>query len=198
MYIDRILYPITTLGPGNRLVIWTKGCSKHCKNCANPELWSVGNGKNVAIEEIFRIILNIHNETQIDGITISGGDPLEQVNELLDLLEMMKNITTDILVYTGFYYKDLQDKWDKVIIERLENSIGVLIDGPYIEELNEENLTLSGSANQNIIYFDNSLKETFEEYLKKGRKIQNVYMGKQLISVGMERIVCCTLPQMVA
>lgn len=38
MQIDRLLYPVHSLGPGNRLVIWVRGCKKRCFNCANPEL----------------------------------------------------------------------------------------------------------------------------------------------------------------
>ena len=185
MYIDRILYPISTLGPGNRLVIWTKGCKKHCKNCANPELWNIGNSINISVDEISKIIVNIHRENPIDGITISGGDPLEQVDELIHLLEKLQDITDDILVYTGFQYSELRRTWDKNIINKLEDNIGVLIDGPYIEELNDDSLTLSGSKNQNIIYFNKRLEDSYEEYIKQGRKIQNVYMGNRLISVGM-------------
>lgn len=186
MYIDRILYPITTLGPGNRLVIWTKGCSKHCENCANPELWDVGSSRNVSVDEVFQIIMNIHKETPIEGVTISGGDPLEQVEDVLDLIvRIKKNIVEDILVYTGYYYKDIKNVWDKEVIDKIENNIGVLIDGPYIDEQNKDYLTLSGSENQNIIFFNQALKDKYDKYIQKGRKIQNVYMGSKLISVGI-------------
>ena len=85
MYIDRILYPIHTLGPGNRAVIWTKGCSKECKNCSNPELWHIGKAaKSRSVKELFQIILNISRENRIDGITFTGGDPIEQFDELID------------------------------------------------------------------------------------------------------------------
>ena len=39
IYIDRIYAPVTTLGPGKRIALWTSGCSKRCEGCANPELW---------------------------------------------------------------------------------------------------------------------------------------------------------------
>ena len=40
MYLDRILYPVTSLGPGKRLCIWVSGCNARCEGCANPELWT--------------------------------------------------------------------------------------------------------------------------------------------------------------
>lgn len=185
MYIERILYPIETLGPGNRLVLWTRGCSKHCKNCANPELWDTSNAKNVKVKDIEQIIINIHNDTPIDGITISGGDPLEQMEEILELVKRVKVIVQDILVYTGYTVSELERNWDKSIIRKMKELISVLIDGAYIEELNDKALSLRGSSNQNIIYFDESRKSIYEAYLRKGRKIQNVYMGTRLISVGI-------------
>lgn len=39
MYIDRLLYPITALGPGERIALWVSGCDRKCNKCANPELW---------------------------------------------------------------------------------------------------------------------------------------------------------------
>ena len=121
MYIDRILYPIHTLGPGNRAVIWTKGCSKECKNCSNPELWHIGKtAKSRSVKELFQIILNISRENRIDGITFTGGDPIEQFDELIEFIKLLKEITNDILVYTGDYFKDLsknrQEKIKKNIL----------------------------------------------------------------------------------
>jgi len=86
MYIDRLLFPIYTLGPGNRIVIWTKGCTKRCKNCSNPELWNIEKSKNRDIKDLFQLILNISKENQIDGITFTGGDPIEQFDELIEFI----------------------------------------------------------------------------------------------------------------
>lgn len=185
MYIDRILAPITTLGPGKRLVIWTKGCSKHCINCANPELWSIEGARNYPVDEIAQIVKNILCSGQITGITISGGDPLEQKEEFLLLIQELVLLTDDILVYTGFTYDMLQAVWDGQEIELLKNNISVLIDGPYIEEQNVETSVLRGSLNQNIYYFKPEYETIYEEYMKNGRQIQNVYMGEKLISVGI-------------
>ena len=160
MYIDRILYPIHTLGPGNRAVIWTKGCSKGCKNCSNPELWHIGKAaKSRSVKELFQIILNISRENRIDGITFTGGDPIEQFDELIEFIKLLKEITNDILVYTGDYFKDL----NKNRQEKIKKNISVLIDGPYIHKLNFKYVNLRGSKNQNIIYFNKKLKYKFRK-----------------------------------
>lgn len=185
MYIDRILVPVETLGPGKRLVLWTKGCRKHCRGCANPELWDTGNARDYSIRDILTILQNLHKDPGYDGITISGGDPLEQKEELLKLAEALQEITGDIMVYTGYTMEELEDTWDAGDLARLKKSISVLIDGPYREEENRADVVLRGSENQRILYFKKEYIPAYEEYLKKGRKIQNVFMGKQLVSVGI-------------
>lgn len=185
MYIDRILAPITTLGPGKRLVIWTKGCSKHCRNCANPELWSTKGARNYPANEIAQIVKNIVISEQITGITISGGDPLEQKEELLQLIQELSTFMDDILVYTGFTFDSVEALWNSKEIEILKNNISVLIDGPYIEEQNVELSVLRGSLNQKIYYFKPEYESIYAEYMRQGRQIQNVYMGEKLISVGI-------------
>ena len=185
MYIDRILAPIETLGPGKRLVIWTKGCSKHCKGCANPELWGIEGAKNYSVDDIVKIIRNIYTENAFDGVTISGGDPLEQIDELLEILVNIQDITNDVIVYTGYYYDELVSLFEQEKIEKLRLLVAVLIDGPYIDELNYDDLGLRGSSNQNLIFFNEDVRDKYESYLSQGRKIQNVYMGNRLISVGI-------------
>ncbi|MEE5992580.1 MAG: 4Fe-4S single cluster domain-containing protein [Oscillospiraceae bacterium] len=185
MYIDRILFPVVSLGIHKRLVIWTVGCTKHCKGCANPELWDTVGRKNRPVETILQMIQNIHAQQPIEGITITGGDPLEQPEELLQLLEGLQEITEDILVYTGYTMQELKKLWSPSMLEDLQKNIAVLIDGRYIQELNEETAVLRGSLNQNIIYLKKQYQTEYETYLKQGRIIQNVYMGNQLISVGI-------------
>ncbi|MBR1472380.1 MAG: radical SAM protein [Lachnospiraceae bacterium] len=185
MKIDRILAPIETLGPGQRLVIWTRGCSKHCRGCANPELWDIAGAREYAVGDILQIIGNISSTMELNGITISGGDPLEQREELLQLTESLAARFEDILVYTGYEYRELEMLWTGRDLERLRASVAVLIDGPYREEENRTDVVLRGSANQQIIFFKEHLKTLYEAYLQKGRKIQNIYMGRQLVSVGI-------------
>ena len=185
MYIDRILAPIETLGPGRRLVIWTKGCTKHCPHCANPELWDTAAAKEYSVSDIVTIIRNVYRETKFDGITISGGDPLEQKEDILTLLEQVQDLTEDILVYTGYTLEELERLWTEDEIRRLKQYISVLIDGPYIDAQNEKEIVLRGSANQRILYFKEKQKDAYEAYLSEGRKIQNVMMGDKLISVGI-------------
>lgn len=185
MYIDRILVPVKSLGPGDRLAIWTKGCSKHCKGCANPELWDTSNARLYLISDIVNIIKNLRSEVKFEGITITGGDPLEQKDELLSLTSMLQNITDDVLVYTGYTFNELNELWSREEIRKLKASVAVLIDGPYIEKQNTSDAVLTGSNNQRIFFFKERYREHYEEYLKQGRKIQNIFMGDRLISVGI-------------
>lgn len=185
MYVDRILYPIETLGPGKRIVVWTAGCSKHCENCANPELWDVEGKKNISVNDLAQIILNICADNQVDGITFTGGDPLEQSEELLTVLGEIKTTIPDILVYTGYLLEDLQVLLDEQSYRQMEQVVSVLIDGPYVDELNDGKCGLRGSVNQCIHFLDQTVQSEYDTYLSKGRKIQNIVMGNKFISVGI-------------
>ena len=70
-------------------------------------------------------------------------------------------------------------------MKAIEELITVLIDGPYIDELNDNKSSLRGSLNQEIIYFDKRYESNYKKYLSNGRKIQNMMLGTKLISVGI-------------
>ena len=185
MLIDRVIFPITALGPGERIAIWTQGCSKRCKNCASRELWEKDSAKDIAAGELIEKIAEYIGDEKVDGITITGGDPLEQPEELNVLLEGLHIFSRDILLYTGYEYGELQERFGSAYLERLRKNVSVLIDGRYVDYKNDNKSALRGSVNQNIIFFDETVREKYERYIKNGRQIQNVYYDKSLMSVGI-------------
>ena len=150
MQVDRVLYPIAALGPGKRVAIWTIGCTKHCANCANPELWSSDAAREISASHLASLLQNIAAQNLVDGITITGGDPLEQPQQLLELLKLCRPICNDILLYTGFYLEQLQSQEDEVYREIL-SYIDVLVDGLYIEAKNDNLCTLRGSTDRKSV-----------------------------------------------
>lgn len=186
MLIERILYPVETLGPGKRITIWTIGCSKRCPNCISPELWERRKDKNIAVPQLFDFVSKVMNDHEVDGMTISGGDPLEQADELLEFLERIYPLCPDILIYTGYTLAELQKKWSQEQLNLLMNHSAVLIDGRYINALNDNKSPLKGSTNQTIYYFNKNLQSKYEQYCRDiGRHIQNIYYGEKLLSVGI-------------
>lgn len=185
MLIDRVIFPVTTLGPGERIVIWTQGCSKRCKNCASRELWEKDATKDIAVDELIKKTIEYIGNEAVDGITITGGDPLEQPEELEALLERLRVFSRDILLYTGYEYRELQERLSAAYLEKLRKTVSVLIDGRYLDHKNDNKSALIGSVNQSIIYFDEAVREKYESYISGGRQVQNIYYGKSLMSVGI-------------
>ena len=81
MKIGRIYFPVRTLGYGDRVGIWTTGCLLNCTNCISPELQNINAGVELTVDYILDIILN--TDKIVDGVTISGGEPFLQKQELL-------------------------------------------------------------------------------------------------------------------
>ena len=147
-------------GKGIRTVLWVSGCSLHCKGCQNPESWDFNAGKpfdDNAKQELFTYLENPY----IQGLTISGGHPLEYEN-LADICNLVYDCKQqfqqkDIWLYTG---KELtyQDFLYAPAGWRNENSVNeivkhcdVVVDGRYIEELRDTTLPFRGSSNQRLI-----------------------------------------------
>lgn len=179
MYVARVLYPIEVLGPGKRVGIWFCGCPRRCKGCSNPELWVFQDRYKTTPEAIYEMVKTVASGHTIDGFTISGGDPFYQPEELKRLLTMLKEISDDILVYTGY-------KRSELVTACLEN-ISVLIDGEYIEELNNNSL-LKGSSNQKVYILDNTKLDKYRVYFStESNKVQNFFTSDGVVSVGIHR-----------
>lgn len=136
-------------GPGLRTVVFTQGCPHHCPGCHNPKTHPFDKGRLMEISDIVEILTS--NPLSC-GLTISGGEPFVQIDELLELIKQYKAIKPnhDIIIYTGFTYEYLV-KLNNPIIDEIFNLSNLLIDGPYIEKLRDLTLEFRGSSNQRII-----------------------------------------------
>ena len=141
-------------GPGNRFVLWTQGCSKGCSECFNPETWSNNIFKEYSPRQIFELVKNF----EVDGITISGGDPLEQEDELLELLMLLSSmrLRKGIILFSGFTRAEISSN---IIREKCLSYIDVLIDGRYEKNLKVD-FSLKGSSNQEFYFFSNKISSS--------------------------------------
>ena len=182
MYIDRIYYPVKTLGYGKRLGIWTLGCPHHCDYCSNPELQGIITDKDIDLTDIFKIIVQLKDK--IDGITITGGDPFFQYKDLLDLLKMIDKLgIEDVLVYTGYTMKELMKTYRTEALKYL----GAIVDGKY--DRNYDNgLGIMGSQNQKLYVLKEKLKPRYSDFTTKPRVSEIVNYDGELWSIGIPKI----------
>lgn len=181
MQIERVIGGIKTLGPGERLVIWVNGCNRRCKNCVSARLqaFNPDNDQNVVA------LLNGFDLKHVDGVTISGGEPFEQYYDLWLAVKFLKESgIDDILIYSGYTYSELKNKLNP-IIDKILTNIAVLIDGPYIDDLNDDTGNMKGSKNQNIIYLNPEYEEKYTSYYKETREMQEFRIGNYIISAGI-------------
>ena len=144
-------------GPGLRTVLWTQGCSHHCKECQNPQTWSFKGGALVPVSEVLKAIDELENQ---DGFTFSGGDPMFQVESCNIIADYVRKKGMNIWVYTGFTYEEILDlaKKDKTYMDFL-SKIDVLVDGRFEIEKRNLSLLFRGSSNQRLIDMKKTLKK---------------------------------------
>lgn len=148
MNIHRIVTKTKSEGPGSRVAIWVQGCSIHCNGCMAKETWSTSPKQLLEVEELLSII---DNTLDIEGITVLGGEPFDQVCELASLTDGIKSRGLSIIVFTGHTYEDLMSI-NNPDIARVLNNTDVLIDGPYVEEKRSFERPLVGSNNQRFLF----------------------------------------------
>jgi anaerobic ribonucleoside-triphosphate reductase activating protein len=132
-------------GPGARAVLWTQGCSLACPGCFNPHTHPAAGGEVVPVEELAARLMALG--AGVEGLTVSGGEPLQQRPALLALLQRLRHHTTlSVLLFTGY-------RWDEVqrlpAAAELLACIDVLIAGRYVEDRRLAR-GLRGSANKTV------------------------------------------------
>lgn len=134
-------------GDGLRITLFISGCSLHCPNCHNKDLQDKNYGQEFTDKTTDQIINDL-SPKYIDGLTLTGGHPLEPYNigSCTELCKKIKAIypNKSIWLYTGYIYENIKDY-------EILNYIDVLVDGSYIESLHDRTLKWRGSSNQRVI-----------------------------------------------
>lgn len=156
--LNKIQYPVYNLGEGRRIGIWVQGCTLRCKGCVNKTLWSRTKGKSIPVLDLFNWIFSLHHD--YNGITISGGEPFQQYEQLISFLHMIKMKTSlSVNTFTGYYLNELNELFpDRLFVKYIDD----LIDGRYIES-QHENKNIKGSSNQTLYKFINGIPFKQEE-----------------------------------
>lgn len=99
----------TVNGPGRRAVIWTQGCSLRCSGCWNPQTHNPQFGFERKVPEIVEWIAKLIRENRVEGLTISGGEPIEQAPAVLELLHQLKAAAPALSVglFSGYSEREL-------------------------------------------------------------------------------------------
>lgn len=139
-------------GPGFRTAIYAAGCTHHCLGCHNPQSWDIRAGREMTTEEILVPIL----ADPFADVTFTGGDPMMQPEGFTELACAIKEQShKTIWCYTGYTYETLLTMPAQ---RELLRHIDVLVDGPFIQNLRDEQLRFRGSSNQRTIDVQRSLE----------------------------------------
>ncbi|MBR3906298.1 MAG: radical SAM protein [Clostridia bacterium] len=186
MLVSRMMHPVCTLGPGERFAIWVSGCKRRCKKCANPELQAFDPKNEIPIDVLIQVVSDFCISKGVTGITISGGEPFEQPEELEKLVYGLPEQVHDILVFSGYTIEQLHEKKNPAI-EKVLARISVLVDGEYKDELNQGH-PLKGSQNQRIWFLQDEVKEAYEQFIRSHEAtVQQFATSDDVFAIGIHR-----------
>jgi len=162
-------------GEGIRIVVWMQGCSHNCRGCHNQMTHDFNGGYLSDTEDVKKDISKIK---LADGVTLSGGDPMFQVEASLDIAKYCHTIGLNVWCYTGYTFEQLLEisKVNPMMLDLL-NEIDVLVDGRFVLEKRSADVKFRGSTNQRIVNVSRSLKANkaicFRKYdTKKKNKVK--------------------------
>lgn len=156
MYLSGIMIDSIVDGVGVRNTLFVSGCNHNCKDCFNKETWDFNNGFEFTREKQLKFINMCKDNKLISGITLSGGDPIYSLHDVIDFVKLYrKEIPShSIWLYTGFTFEDIISTDKKDIL----NYIDVLVDSEFDYRCKSYNLKFKGSRNQRVIDVQKSLK----------------------------------------
>jgi anaerobic ribonucleoside-triphosphate reductase activating protein len=136
-------------------VIWVQGCKLRCPGCIAPDWIPFKPAIKLTPEEVVeRIVFD-----DISGLTFSGGEPMEQAEALAEVAYLARRTKElNIICFTGYRYQTLLHRSPNSGVARLLSFVDVLIDGPYVNDLNNSR-GLRGSTNQRIIHLTDRLND---------------------------------------
>ncbi|MBE5739156.1 MAG: pyruvate formate lyase-activating protein [Clostridiales bacterium] len=150
----------TVDGPGIRFVIFMQGCELRCAYCHNPDTWICGKGTDWSTDDMLKEIVKY--KRYIQGVTVSGGEPLLQIDFVTELFAKVKAEGLDTCIDTSGV---IFDRNNPEIVEKINSLLDVcdlvMLDIKHIRE--DEHIELTGKTNANILDFAKYLSEKNKE-----------------------------------
>lgn len=175
------------LGPGLRYGLWVQGCPLKCAGCLVPDSHSDAEGDRVSIHQL---ALDILAESEIEGVTLSGGEPFVQARALSHLISLIRaKRDLGVITYTGYTQAQLLQKIQSTphgAWAALYHQTDLLIDGRFVESMNDDG-ALRGSANQSVIPLTERYLGSLEAYgsTSEGRRVEVSWRYGELTLVGV-------------
>lgn len=136
-------------GTGLRTSIYFAGCAHQCPGCHNMQSWSFDSGYEITEDELVE-----HVEENGFNVTLTGGDPLYQIDDILPLCHRLRSLGYNIWCYTGFTIEEIEASTS---LKRILSAVDVIVDGPYVDALRDTSLRFRGSSNQRIIQLSQNI-----------------------------------------
>jgi len=167
----------TVDGPGIRLVVFCQGCPMRCKYCHNPDTWQAGKGMRMSADEILAQYDRNKGFYARGGITVTGGEPLMQIDFLLELFEKAKRKGIHTCIDTsGVTYRTGENEYNDKLDTLLGMTDLVMLDIKHIDSSAHKELT--GFSNEGILAFARHLDERHVPVWIRHVVVQGITDGK--------------------
>lgn len=139
-------YDVTN-APGISATLFVSGCTNECDGCFNKKLWNFNYGDKFD-KSIRAKFIKMASNTIVTSISILGGEPLEQGNDMLELVIELSKLNKPIWLWTGY---ELNDILNNELKKDIVSNVTVLIDGKFVLSKRDLTLKYRGSSNQRVL-----------------------------------------------
>jgi anaerobic ribonucleoside-triphosphate reductase activating protein len=187
--LNKAHWPVTVLGPGRRIGLWLQGCTIRCPGCVSQDTWPRDETKTIAVGRLVAWC-RTSSAGQLDGVTISGGEPFEQPQGLFALLTQLaawrreQQLDFDVLCYSGLPQRVLERRHAKILA-----LLDALIPEPFVNDLPQGALW-RGSRNQPLVALSERGRARYEAYRDApaegdGKRMQATVEGGRVWMIGI-------------
>lgn len=169
-------------GPGRRLAIWVQGCGRRCPGCCNIDMQEIRKNIIVDTKDLIELIKKSMSSDEIEGLSFIGGEPMLQAEGLGEVAKWAHSVGLTVLIFTGYLYEELLEMKNSSI-NNLLSSIDLLVDGPFIQELYDNERDWIGSKNQ-ILHFLTDVYKPGVEFEKQEHQMEVLVSEKDILVNG--------------
>lgn len=173
--VNRVHYPVVVLGYGRRAGVWLQGCGIGCAGCVSQDTWAADPATEVDVAAVVSWCAGLPDD--VDGVTISGGEPFDQPEALLTLLDALhawragRGRPIDLLAYSGRSLAALRDRYAPQLAR-----LDAVIPGPFVAA-RAPGMRWRGSANQDLVPLTELGHERYDAEIDRPAGTTRIQLG---------------------